>query len=536
MKSKLAIAITLSGWLLFAVWLFYAFIEYRGQIIRHIFQLTDFHASFFHILMILIPFISTVMGYLVDERTKLFNAVKESEEKYRDLYVNAPDGYHSIGPDGTILEVNNTWLKMLGYERDEVIGKTKLTDFLTDDGLKIFQNTFSEFKTKGFIENIEHDLKRKDGTLLPVLINATAIYDEKGNFLKSRSIVRDISERISYRKKIEHSIEEWRSTFDSIPCGVMLIDSNFNIIKANEYIARLSGFKIKDVGGHKCYALIHGTDRPVDSCPLKQSSIYSIEAIEYYATRFNKYIMEYVTPIFDKESLLQRCIISLVDLTEIKDKEKRLADSRDAFFNMLKDADFSYKELQRLCEGLIYSFVNALDAKSKWTKGHSVRVTNYALAIAEEMELKDKDTEAIRIAALLHDIGKIGTHDKILEKPDRLSIDEFDLVRMHPAKGEEILIPIGQLEISKLQDVHAIIRSHHERIDGKGYPDGLKGDEIPLLSRIISVADAFDSMTSDRPYRTTPGREYAISELKRYSGIQFDPQIVEAFLRIIKKF
>jgi PAS domain S-box-containing protein/putative nucleotidyltransferase with HDIG domain len=471
------------------------------------------------------------------EHKKVEEILRESEEKYHDLYENAPDGYHSIGPDGTILEVNNTWLKMLGYERDEVIVKMKLTDFLTTDGLKIFQDTFPEFMKKGSIENLEYDLKRKDGTLLPVLINATAIYDEKGNFLKSRSIVRDISARISYRKKLEHSIEEWRATFDSMPYGVMLIDSNFNIIKANEYIAGLSGFTIKDVKGHKCYALIHGTEKPVDNCPLlKQSSIHNIEAIEYYETRFNKYFMGYMTPIFDKEGLPQRYVLSLVDITEIKDKERELTESRNAFFNMLKDLDFSYNELKKLYEGLIYSFVNALDAKSKWTKGHSVRVTNYALAIAKEMGLKDKDTEALRIAALLHDIGKIGTDDKILEKPDRLSIDEFDLVRMHPAKGEEILIPIGQLEISKLQDVLAIIRSHHERIDGKGYPDGLKGDEIPLLSRIISVADAFDSMTSERPYRTTPGREYAISELKRYSGIQFDPKIVEAFLRIIKKF
>ena len=122
------------------------------------------------------------------------------EEKYRDLYENAPDGYHSIGPDGTILEVNNTWLKMLGYERDEFIGKMKLTELLTDDGLRTFQDTFSDFKKKGFIENVEYYLKRKDGIMLPVLINATAIYDEKRDFLKSRSIVRDISARVSYRK------------------------------------------------------------------------------------------------------------------------------------------------------------------------------------------------------------------------------------------------------------------------------------------------------------------------------------------------
>lgn len=340
--------------------------------------------------------------------TKLFNTIKESEEKYRDLYENAPDGYHSLGPDGTILEVNNTWLLMLSYERDEVIGKIKLTELLTDDGLKKFQNTFPEFKRKGSVKNLDYDLKRKDGTLLPVLINATAIYDKDGNFLRSRSIVRD------------------------------------------------------NIAG--------------------------------------------------------------------EEKEKRLIESRDAFFNMLRDLDFSCRELKELSEGLIYSFVNAIDAKSPWTKGHSVRVTNYALSIAKEMGLKDKDIETLRIAALLHDIGKIGTYDIILDKPEILTAEEFDLAKMHPVKGAEILMPVKQL-----QDILPIIRSHHERIDGKGYPNGLKSDEIPLPAKIISVADSFDSMTSERPYRPTPGKEYAVTELKKHSSTQFDPQVVEAFLRVLGK-
>ncbi len=243
--------------------------------------------------------------------------------------------------------------------------------------------------------------------------------------------------------------------------------------------------------------------------------------------------MGYVTPIFDKEGLPQRYIISLVDITEIKDKENKLSKSHNAFFNMLKYLDFSYKELKKLYEGLIYSFINAIDAKSPWTKGHSVRVTNYALAIAKEMGLRDKDIETLRIAALLHDIGKIGTHDLILNKNGKLNEVETALVRTHPIKGEEILIPIRQLQISKLQNIFPIIRSHHEGIDGKGYPDGLKGEEIPLCARILHVADSFDSMTSDRPYRKAPGKEYAISELKKYSGTQFDPKVVEAFLRTL---
>jgi PAS domain S-box-containing protein/putative nucleotidyltransferase with HDIG domain len=407
-KSKLAIAVSLSGWILLVAYIFYDYVVYGDQTIRHIFQPPHRYELFFHILIALAPFISTAMGYLVNERTKLLKKTKASEEKYRDFYHNAPDGYHSIDAIGTIVEVNDTWLKMLGYERDEVIGRMKITELHTDEGLKTFEKIFPEFKREGHIENIEYDFKRKDGSLLPVLINATAAYDEKGNFLKSLSTVRD------------------------------------NSIKK----------------GH----------------------------------------------------------------------EKKLIESRNAFLNMLRDMNTAYTELKDLHNDLILAFATAIDAKSPWTKGHSERVSLYAVSIAKEMGLSERKIEDLRTAGLLHDIGKIGTYDIVLDKPDRLTDEEFALVKMHPAKGEEILMPIKQL-----MHILPIIRHHHERMDGSGYPDRLKGDEIPLLAKILCAADSFDSMTADRPYRPAPGKEYAIAELKRYSGTQFAPEVVEAFLRALEE-
>jgi len=526
MKSKLAIAITLSGWFFLIAYIFY---DYAG--LEHFISPLYASGLFPRLLTAIVLICTNLIGYLLNEREKLLSVAETAERKYYDLYQNAPDGYHSIGPDGTILEVNNTWLRMFGYERDGVAGKMKLTDLLTEDGLKTFQDTFPDFKRKGSVENIEYDFKRKDGTLLPILINATAIYDKNGNFLKSRSIVRDNSIKKDYGKKLLRASDEWRATFDSMPYGVMLLDTNFNIIRANDYISRLAGIPIKEMIGKKCYELIHDRDKPIEGCPLlKSGNTRSTEILELYVTRFNKYFMEYATPIPDEEGLTKSYVLSLVDITEIKNKEKKLTESRDAFFNMLSELDFSYKELKGLYHGLIYSFSNTIDAKSPWTKGHSERVTNYAVSIAKEMGLKDKDIETLRTAALLHDIGKIGTPGVILDKPGKLTAEEFALVKMHPAKGEEILIPISQL-----RDILPVIRSHHERIDGKGYPDGLKGEGIHPLARIICVADSFDSMMSERPYRPSPGKEYAISELKRCSGTQFDPEVVEASLRVLDK-
>ncbi len=465
----------------------------------------------------------------ITEHKHVEEKLRESEKKYVDLYMNAPDGYHSLGPDGIILEVNNTWLKMLGYEKDEVIGRMKIEDLLTDDGKQIFKRTFSLLKEKGFIENIDYHYRKKDGTLLPVIVNATAIYDDNGNFLKSRTIVRDNSEKKAYEQKLKSAAEEWKLTFDSMPYSVLLLDSKMAVVRANIASSTLFGMHFKEIIGKTFYELINGKDEIEDFCNnIRFGEDVQPQTIEYFDQRFNKHLMVNCRPIVELDGMVKAYILSLIDISELKNKEKKIIQSRDAFLNMLKEIDFSYKELQQLFNSLIHAFVNAIDAKSPWTKGHSERVTQYSIAIAKELKIHGKDIENLRIAALLHDIGKIGTYDIVLDKPGKLTDEEFGLIRMHPIKGAEILRPVKQI-----QDLLPVIRHHHERLDGKGYPDGLKGDEIPLLSKIISVADSYDSMTSNRPYRPAPPKEYAISELERCSGTQFDPQVVKAFLKVL---
>jgi putative nucleotidyltransferase with HDIG domain len=177
----------------------------------------------------------------------------------------------------------------------------------------------------------------------------------------------------------------------------------------------------------------------------------------------------------------------------------------------------------------------ALIAKSPWTNGHAHRVMRYAIAVGQEMKLGREDLNFLRMACLLHDIGKIKTCAKILEKTGKLTAFEFEQVKKHPVKGAEMVMEFRDLDPGVAPHVAPVIRFHHERYDGNGYPDGLKGEEIPLLSRILFVADAFDSMTADRPYRKAPGMEYAIYELLACAGTQFDPGVVHAFLKIVNK-
>ncbi len=190
-----------------------------------------------------------------------------------------------------------------------------------------------------------------------------------------------------------------------------------------------------------------------------------------------------------------------------------------------------YEEMRTLFIATVTSLANAIDAKSPWTKGHSERVMHLAAVIAKEMGLDEERVERVRLGGLLHDIGKIGIIEALLEKPSTLDEDEFPPMRLHPEKGVAILSPIEQL-----RDVLPGILHHHERYDGTGYPDGLKGKAIPLEARIITVADAFDAMVSERPYKKGYSVESALVELRDHAGSQFDPEVVERFCNYVRKY
>ncbi len=185
-----------------------------------------------------------------------------------------------------------------------------------------------------------------------------------------------------------------------------------------------------------------------------------------------------------------------------------------------------FTDIRELFITTVRAFSLALDAKDHYTYGHSQRVTECALAIAGELSLSDEERANIELAGLLHDIGKIGISEAILSKPAKLTTEEFNEIKEHPARGAEILGHIKQLA-----EIIPGVLYHHERFDGFGYPMGLKKYEIPLIARILAVADAFDAMTSKRAYRDALSREDALEEVKRNTGSQFDPAITEAFLR-----
>lgn len=183
-----------------------------------------------------------------------------------------------------------------------------------------------------------------------------------------------------------------------------------------------------------------------------------------------------------------------------------------------------YEEVKEAFYGTAQALAETIEKRDPYTGGHTKRVMDYSLAIGRRMGLDRKDMENLKLSAILHDIGKIGVRDNVLHKNGRLTDEEFDNMKRHSGYGSEIL---GHLK--QLKEVIPGVRGHHEKYDGTGYPDGLKDGEIPLLARIIAVADTFDAMTSNRPYRNALSSEAAFEELRKFSGRQFDSALVEVF-------
>ncbi len=214
---------------------------------------------------------------------------------------------------------------------------------------------------------------------------------------------------------------------------------------------------------------------------------------------------------------------------EIKGADEISKLARD--FNQMAGSLYeSRKKLLNYFYRVVQAFVRALEAKDRYTRGHSDRVAEYAQKIALKMGLPEEKIELLKETALLHDIGKIGIKESILNKKEKLTDEEWETIRKHPVIGGDILKPVALSE-----EMLEVVKGHHERYDGKGYPDKISGQDINILTAIVSVADAYDAMTSSRAYRPAMGKEKAIEQLRKNSSIQFNPKVVDAFLQILQE-
>ncbi|MGH7621578.1 MAG: HD-GYP domain-containing protein, partial [Gemmatimonadaceae bacterium] len=248
-------------------------------------------------------------------------------------------------------------------------------------------------------------------------------------------------------------------------------------------------------------------------------------AVAYEAIGFAGVLAFIAPPLMMRFSLKQYIDKTAENVEELRTTNRHLEKANKEILHMAT-------ELRETYDGTLEALVSALDARDRETKGHSIRVARYMMEIAYHMGIQPSTDEWVDMqrGALLHDVGKIGVSDTILHKPGPLTDDEWVDMRRHPKIGHDMI-----KEISFLSGAATIVMAHHERFDGKGYPKGLAQDEIPLGARIFVLADTFDAMTSDRPYRRALTAEASRDEIIRCSGTQFDPKCVQAFLLAFDK-
>ncbi len=234
---------------------------------------------------------------------------------------------------------------------------------------------------------------------------------------------------------------------------------------------------------------------------------------------------DYLTKPVTRENLVT-CIRFILEMSD----EERAQEERDKAFKhyheeIEEQLQHSMSTLDSVTRSTLMAFSETIEQKDRYTKGHCKRVSRYSVAIGNVLGFSASRLEVLEGGALLHDIGKIGISEAILNKESPLTKEEYRTIKMHPLYGDKI---VSHIEL--FQPYRPIIRNHHERLDGTGYPDGLKGDEIPLEVRIVSLADTYDSMTSDRAYRKAFSPEIALQEIRLFSGSQFDTSLVDIFI------
>ncbi len=348
---------------------------------------------------------------------------------------------------------------------------------------------------------------------------------ELSNVYEELSLLYRISEVFSFLSVDEictRITEEAVTTLGVRTAAVLFLDEGGEALRTKTAMGKWDSARVFGRDGGAIWRSIEAK-RPSAFCKLADTE---------YRDDFPCLSSLMVCPLIGKVKVIGAIVVADKDSAEeFYSNDSKLLAAIAAQAGLAIENAFLHGELESLLLGAIRSLVKALEATSRWTAGHTERVTEYSVGIGGVMGLGKDMVEKLRICALLHDIGKIATPKNVLNKRGELNAGERAEIKRHAGLGAEILT-----ELKQFSEIIMSIKYHHEHWDGGNGIFGLKGEEIPLMARILAVADAFDAMTSDRPYRLMKSREEAVNEVLRCSGTQFDPTVVAAFLEWVKDF
>ena len=434
----------------------------------------------------------------VIERTA---ALRESEGRYRTFFEQSKDVIFITSHEGTILEVNQATMDLFGYTREEMMAmKTQKLYVDAADRMRFQQLIEAE----GSVRDFEVALRKKDGTPIQCLITASVWQSADGSMKGYQGIIRDITDR----KRIETQLREQALIFENIHDGIIMTDLGGNIVSWNPAAERMFGYYKGEVF-QKTIGML--TTKVMEG--KLQDDRWTGE-IGFIRKDGTEGICETtVIPLRDEGDNIIAMFGVCRDITERKRSEEQL--------------QHSYDKLRETLIATVNILASTIEMRDPYTAGHQRRVTTLACAIAEEMGLSDDQFDGLRMAGLIHDLGKINVPAEILSKPGQINDIEFSIIRYHPQICHDLL-----KTIELPWPVAKIVLHHHERINGSGYPQGLKGDAIMLEARILAVADIVEAIASHRPYRPARGAGDALEEILHNKGTLYDPEVVDACLRV----
>jgi PAS domain S-box-containing protein/diguanylate cyclase (GGDEF)-like protein/putative nucleotidyltransferase with HDIG domain len=484
------------------------------------------------------PLATVVVGKLLQLQQELSDnnrRIKEGELKFHSIFDQAKIGIGYAGLNGKLMDLNQMFCDLLGYTHDELTQKT-LNDFTYPEDLSIDDDLMKELK-KGKIPNFSIDKRyiKKDGSVLWVNLTVSLVEFEKGRESYVMCAIVDINERktaeeymlylsthdqqtnLFNRRYFEEKIKEI-DALSNYPLSIILVNVNGLKLINDAY-----GYKTGDVLLRKVVRILEAKCTDSSLMARVSGSEFAVVSMWMNKERTNTLLQE-LRKAFLEESI-ENIHLSVSGGYAVKtDENENIADTYKRAKDRLNKENLIDKT--SMASRTIDIIMNSLFEKNSREMLHSKRVSQLCEFIARHMKLDETEINKIKIAGLMHDIGKIGINDQILNKSGKLTSDEWNDVRSHSEVGYRILSSANEFS-----EIAEYILSHHERWDGTGYPQGLKGEEIHVYARIIAVADSFDAMTSERTYRTAMTIREAIEEIRKNALTQFDPTIAEVFIK-----
>jgi PAS domain S-box-containing protein/putative nucleotidyltransferase with HDIG domain len=448
-----------------------------------------------------------------DKDISLLASVASSELRYRRLFENSRDGILILDfKSGKIIDANPFITNLLGFTINEVIGKELWEiGFIVDRELA--RKAYLELQYNNYIRYEDLPLQHKNGQMIDVefISNVYNVGLEK----VIQCNIRDVSDRLLLSKTLNQSELRYRRLFESAQDGILILDfKSGKIVDANPFILDLLGLSENELIGKQLWEI--GTTIDKDFALQAYEELQSRDYIRYENLPLRKKYgqpidVEFISNVYDVggEKVIQ------CDIRDIS-SQRKLAQTQSLAAASMDD--------------LVNALVAIAEARDPYTAGHQLRVSELSVAIAKELHYPDANLEGLRMSAMLHDLGKFIIPAEILTKPSQLSDFEMEMLRSHVTEGYKILKlihfpwPVAQT-----------VLQHHERLDGSGYPNHLKGDSICDEARIIGVADTVEAITSSRPYRQALGLDLALMNIQEESDRLFDAKIVAICLRLFKE-